>query len=72
MVAVDCPPRYLRVEPLKTKYATEIASAFEENDKKNKQPQKVWVDDGTEFLGAFKNLMQQTKNSYCKWRHGSI
>ena len=21
---------------------------------KNKQPEKVWVDDGTEFLGAFK------------------
>ena len=23
---------------------------------KNKQPEKVWVDDGTEFLGAFKQL----------------
>ena len=23
---------------------------------KNKQPKKVWVDDGTEFLGAFKDL----------------
>ena len=23
---------------------------------KHKQPQKVWVDDGTEFLGAFKTL----------------
>ena len=23
---------------------------------KHKQPEKVWVDDGTEFLGAFKRL----------------
>ena len=28
LVAVDCLSRYLRVEPLKTKYATETASAF--------------------------------------------
>ena len=28
LVAVDCLSRYLRVEPLKTKYATEAAEAF--------------------------------------------
>ena len=28
LVAVDCLSRYLRVEPLKTKYATETAEAF--------------------------------------------
>ena len=28
---------------------------------KNKQPQKVWVDDGTEFLGAFKTLCNKRK-----------
>ena len=28
LVAVDCLSRYLRVEPLKTKYATDTASAF--------------------------------------------
>ena len=55
LVAVDCLSRYLRVEPLKTKYATETAKAFE-NMIKHKQSQKVWVDDGTEFLGAFKTL----------------
>ena len=53
LVAVDCLSRYLRVEPLKTKYATEIAEAFKKMIKR-KQPKKVWVDDGTEFLGAFK------------------
>ena len=48
LVAVDCLSRYLRVEPLKTKYATETAEAFKKMIK-HKQPKKVWVDDGTEF-----------------------
>ena len=55
LVAVDCLSRYLRVEPLKTKYATETAEAFQKMIK-IKQPEKVWVDDGKEFLGAFKQL----------------
>ena len=55
LVAVDCLSRYLRVEPMKTKYATEAANAFKKMIK-HKQPEKVWVDDGTEFLGAFKRL----------------
>ena len=54
-VAIDCLSRYLRVEPMKTKFATEAAEAFRKMIK-YKQPEKVWVDDGTEFLGAFKNL----------------
>ena len=40
---------------MKTKYATEATEAFKKMIK-NKQPEKVWVDDGTEFLGAFKQL----------------
>ena len=55
LVAVDCLSRYLRVEPLKTKYATETAQVFKKMIK-HKQPEKVWVDDVTEFLGAFKAL----------------
>ena len=55
LVAVDCLSRYLRVEPFKTKYAKETAKAFQ-NPIKHKQPQKIWVDDGTDFLGAFKTL----------------
>ena len=60
LVAVDCLSRYLRVEPLKTNYATETASAFKKLIK-NKQPQEVWIDDGTEFLGAFKTLFNKRK-----------
>ena len=55
LVAVDCLSRYLRVKPLKTKYATETAEAFQKMIK-NKQPEKLWVDNGKEFLGAFKQL----------------
>ena len=54
-MAVDCLSRYPRVEPLKTKYATEPAQVFKKMIK-HKQLEKVWVDDGTEFLGAFKAL----------------
>ena len=32
LVAVDCLSRYLRVEPMKTKYATEAANALRKND----------------------------------------
>ena len=55
LVAVDCLSQYLRVQPLKTKYATKAADAFKKLIK-HKQPEKVWVDDGTELLGAFKRL----------------
>ena len=48
LIAVDCLSRYLRVEPLKSKYATTTAEAFKRMIK-HKQPKKVWVDAGTEF-----------------------
>ena len=55
LVAVDCLSRYLRVQPMETKYATEAVEVFKKMIK-SKQPEKVWVDDGKEFLGAFKQL----------------
>ena len=58
LVAVDCLSRYLRVEPMKTKYATEAAQAFKKMIK-YRQPLKVWVDDGKEFLGAFESLCEK-------------
>ena len=35
LVAVDCLSRYLRVEPMKTKYATEAAQAFKKRSSAN-------------------------------------
>ena len=60
LVVVDCLSRYLRVEPLKTKYTTETAQVFKKMIKR-KQPEKVWVDHGTEFLGAFKALCTERR-----------
>ena len=58
LVAVDCLSRYVRVQPLKTKFSTEVATAFKKMISK-KQPQKAWVDKGTEFKGEFKKLCDQ-------------
>ena len=64
LVAVDCLSRYLRVEPLKTKYAKETTEAFKKMIK-TKQPKKVWVDKGTEFKGEFEKLC--TKREIIKY-----
>ena len=58
LVAVDCLSRYLRVESLKSKYATTTADAFKKMIK-SKRPKKVWVDAGTEFKGSFSTLCQK-------------
>ena len=47
--------RYLRVQPLKSNYATTTAAAFK-LILTTKQPKKVWVDNGTEFKGSFEAL----------------
>ena len=60
LVAVDCLSRYLRVGPLKTKYAAETAQVFKKMIK-HRQPEKVWVDDSTEYLGAFKALWTERR-----------
>ena len=43
---------------MKTRKETEAAQAFEKTIK-YKQPLKVWVDDGKEFLGAFESLCEK-------------
>ena len=58
LVAVDCMSRYLRVQPLKSKYATTTAEAFKLMIT-TKQPEKVWVDKGTEFKGSFETLCKK-------------
>ena len=64
LVAVNCHSRYLRVEPLKTKYAKETTETFKKM-MKTKQPKKVWVDKGTEFKGEFEKLC--TKREIIKY-----
>ena len=58
LIAVDCTSRYLRVEPLKSKYIMTTSEAFNQLIK-HKQSEKAWVDTGTEFKGDFKTLWQR-------------
>ena len=60
LVAVVCLSRYLRVEPLKSKYATTTTDAFKKIIK-NKRPKKMWVDAGTEFKGSSSTLCQKNE-----------
>ena len=53
LVAVDVLSRYVRVEPIKDKYAKSVVIAFRKMLKGRGKPEKVWVDEGTEFKGAF-------------------
>ena len=62
LVAVDYLSRYLRVEPMKTKYATEAADPFKKMIK-HKQPENIWVDDGTEFVQRLCN--SRPNHLYC-------
>ena len=43
---------------MKTKYATEAVQAFEKMIM-YREPFKVWVDGGKEFLGAFESLCEK-------------
>ena len=64
LVAVDTLSRYLRVEPMKDKNASTTKKAFQRMlklGKKKISPERVWVDDGKEFLGAFKNFCEANK-----------
>ena len=56
LVAVDTLSRFLRVQPMKDKYASTTRRAFVTMISKT-IPEKVWTDDGKEFLGSFKKTL---------------
>ena len=41
---------------MKSKYASDAVAAFEKVFRKNTKPDRVWVDQGTEFRGEFKKF----------------
>ena len=41
---------------MKSKYASDAVAAFKEMLRENTKPDRVWVDQGTEFGGEFKNF----------------
>ena len=44
---------------MKSKYSTDTVAAFKKMLRKNNVPQKVWVDQGTEFGGEFRKFCGQ-------------
>ena len=59
LVAVDVLSRYVRVQPMKNKYAATAAAAFAKMLNKRVKPEKAWTDKGTEFKGAFEELCKR-------------
>ena len=65
LTVVDVASRYKEAEPLSTKTATEVASAFERIYRRGsiqgglRWPQLLQVDPGKEFLGAVSSLMKR-------------
>ena len=53
LVAVDVLSRYVRVQPLKNKYASTTSKAFAKMLNRKTKPERVWTDKGTEFKGEF-------------------
>ena len=58
LVAVDALSRYLRVQPMKALFAKDAVEAFKKVIKK-KQPEKLWIDMGSEFKGDFKKFCEK-------------
>ena len=56
MICVDVFSRLVRVQSMKSKYASDAVAAFKKILRKNTKPDRVWVDQGTEFGGEFKKF----------------
>ena len=61
LICVDVFSRFVRVQPMKSKYSTDAVAAFKKMLRKNNIPQKVWVDQGTEFGGEFRKFCGEKK-----------
>ena len=55
LMAVDVLSRYLRVQSMKALHAKDAVEAFKKMIKQ-KKPERVWTDKGSEFKGEFKTL----------------
>lgn len=56
LVTIDIFSRFVRVQPMKNKYAKTAKDALIKmiTSERNQQPKKLWVDQGREFEGEFK------------------
>ena len=61
LVCVDLFSRFVRVQPMKSKYSTDAVAAFKKMLRKKSMPAKVWVDQGTGFSGEFRKFCTDKK-----------
>ena len=61
LVCVDVFSRFVRVQPMKSKYSTDAVAAFKKMLRKKSMPAKVWVDQETEFSGEFRKFCTDKK-----------
>ena len=64
LICVGVFSRLVRVQSMKSKYASDAVAALQKMLRKNTKPDRVWVDQGTEFGGEFKK--------FCKTREIKI
>ena len=60
LICVDVFSRLVRVQSMKSKYASDAVAAFKKILRKNTKPERVWVDQGTEFGGEFKKFCKSS------------
>ena len=53
--------RFVRVQPMESNNSTDAVAAFKKMLRQNNIPQKVWVDQGSEFGGEFRKFCRQKK-----------
>ena len=59
LCAIDLFSKYAWVVPIKDKKRTSIVNAFKKIISKGRKPNKIWVDQGSEFYNnAFKNFLE--------------
>ena len=59
LYAIDLFSKYARVIPLKDKKGTSIVNAFQKIISQERKPNKIWVDQGSEFHNqSFKNFLK--------------
>ena len=59
MCAIDLFSKYVLVVPLKDKKGTSMVNAFQKIISKGRKPNKIWVDQGSEFYNkSFKDFLK--------------
>ena len=62
LVFVDVSSRFVRVQPMKSKYSTDAVVAFKKMLRKKSIPAKAWVDKGTQL--SFESFVRTRKSKF--------